>query len=153
MDMRNILLIFAKIFGVIKKLLGQTALYGISSVLVRIFPFLIAPIITRAFSPAESAPFVDWYSIAGVVTVFLTHGMETSFFRFAQEENISRRTLVSTCSMSILAMSFIYLVLGWVFRKEITEYFHTPDQVHFLILFLFILSISSSSYPVSLLSK
>jgi len=77
----------------IKKLLGQTALYGISSVLVRIFPFLIAPIITRAFSPAESAPFVDWYSIAGVVTVFLTHGMETSFFRFAQEKDISKETL------------------------------------------------------------
>ena len=129
----------------IKKLLGQTALYGISSVLVRIFPFLIAPIITRAFSPAESAPFVDWYSIAGVVTVFLTHGMETSFFRFTQEKDISKETLVSTCSMSILAMSFIYLVLGWVFRKEITEYFHTPDQIHFLILFLFILSIDAFS--------
>ena len=96
----------------IKKLLGQTALYGISSVLVRIFPFLIAPIITRAFSPAESAPFVDWYSIAGVVTVFLTHGMETSFFRFAQEKDISKETLVSTCSMSILAMSFYLFGLG-----------------------------------------
>ena len=63
----------------------------------------------------------------------------------AQEKDISKETLISTCSMSILAMSFIYLVLGWVFRKEITEYFHTPDQVHFLILFLFILSIDAFS--------
>lgn len=126
-----------------KKLLGQTAVYGVSSVLVRVFPFLINPIITRAFSPEQSAPFVDWYSVAGVITVLLTHGMETSFFRFSQEEGLSKATLVSTCSVSILSACMVYLVLGYTFREEVAYYFHTPDQVHFLILFLFILSIDA----------
>lgn len=126
-----------------KKLLGQTAIYGLSSVLIRVFPFLINPIVTRAFGPVESAPFVDWYSIAGVITVFLTHGMETSFFRFAQEKEISKKVLISTCSISVLLACIIYLGLGYAFRQEIANYFHTPDQVHFLILFLFILSIDA----------
>lgn len=123
-----------------KKLFGQTAVYGLSSVLVRIFPFLIAPIVTKAFGPAASSPFVDWYSIAGVITVLLTHGMETSFFRFAQEENISKKTLVSTTATSILTAGLLYLILGYVFRYQLAAAFETPDQVNFLIIFLFILS-------------
>lgn len=123
-----------------KKLLGQTAIYGLSSVLIRIFPFLIAPIVTRAFGPAASSPFVDWYSIAGVITVFLTHGMETSFFRFAQEKEIDKKTLISTTSFSILSVGILYLILGYVFRQELANAFETPDQVNYLIIFLFILS-------------
>ena len=128
-----------------KKLFGQTAVYGLSSVLVRIFPFLIAPIVTNAFGPTASSPFVDWYSIAGVITVFLTHGMETSFFRFAQEKEIDKKTLISTCSMSILATGFIYLLLGYVFRQDLANAFETPDQVNYLVMFLFILSFDAFS--------
>lgn len=128
-----------------KKLLGQTAVYGVSSVLVRIFPFLIAPIITNAFGPSASSPFVDWYSIAGVITVFLTHGMETSFFRFAQEDNIDKETLVSTTALSIICTGLIYLILGYVFRQQLANAFETPDQVNFLVLFLFILSLDAFS--------
>lgn len=127
----------------IRKLLGQTAIYGLSSVLIRVFPFLIAPIVTSAFSPAESAPFVDWYSVAGAITVLLTHGMETSFFRFAQEKDIHKTTLVSTCSTSILMICAVYLGFGYVFRQDLANYFQTPDQVNFLVLFLFILSIDA----------
>lgn len=123
-----------------KKLLGQTAVYGLSSVLVRIFPFIIAPIVTKAFGPSASSPFVDWYSIAGVITVLLTHGMETSFFRFAQEKEISKKTLISTTALSIISVGFIYLILGFVFRQQLADAFQTPDQVNFLIIFLFILS-------------
>lgn len=128
-----------------KKLFGQTAVYGLSSVLVRIFPFLIAPIVTKAFGPAASSPFVDWYSIAGVITVFLTHGMETSFFRFAQESDIDKKTLISTCALSILGTGFIYLLLGYVFRQDLANAFETPDQVNYLVIFLFILSFDAFS--------
>lgn len=126
-----------------KKLFGQTAVYGLSSVLVRIFPFLIAPIVTNAFGPSASSPFVDWYSIAGVITVFLTHGMETSFFRFAQEGDIDKKTLVSTCALSILSAGFIYLILGYAFRQDLANAFETPDQVNYLVIFLFMLSIDA----------
>ncbi len=128
-----------------KKLFGQTAVYGLSSVLIRVFPFLIAPIVTNAYGPAASSPFVDWYSIAGVITVFLTHGMETSFFRFAQEDRIDKKTLVSTCAMSILTAGFIYLILGYVFRQDLANAFETPDQVNYLVIFLFILSFDAFS--------
>ncbi|MEC5157446.1 lipopolysaccharide biosynthesis protein [Chryseobacterium sp. MP_3.2] len=123
-----------------KKLLGQTAVYGLSSVLVRIFPFIVAPIVTNSFGPSASSPFVDWYSIAGVITVLLTHGMETSFFRFAQEKEFSKKTLISTTTLSIISFGLIYLILGYAFRQPLADAFQTPDQVNFLVIFLFILS-------------
>ncbi len=128
-----------------KKLFGQTAIYGLSSVLVRIFPFLIAPIVTRAFGRAASSPFVDWYSIAGVITVFLTHGMETSFFRFAQEDDIDKKTLISTTALSILSVGFIYLILGYVFRQELANAFERQTKSIFSVIFLFILSFDAFS--------
>lgn len=128
-----------------KKLFGQTAIYGLSSVLVRVFPFIISPIVTRVFGPSASSPFVDWYSIAGVITVLLTHGMETSFFRFAQEDDISKKTLVSTTSLSVLTCGLIYLILGYVFRQDLANAFDTPDQVNYLVIFLFILSLDAFS--------
>jgi len=141
-----------KIFDLYKKLFGQTAVYGLSSVLVRIFPFIVAPIVTKFFGPAASSPFVDWYSIAGVITVLLTHGMETSFFRFAQEDNIDKKTLISTCSVSIISVGLIYLILGYVFRYQLAQAFETPDQVNFLIIFLFILSLDAfSTIPSAIL--
>lgn len=120
--------------------MGQTAVYGLSSVLIRIFPFIVAPIVTSAFGPSASSPFVDWYSIAGVITVLLTHGMETSFFRFAQEKEISKKTLVSTTALSIITIGLLYLIVGYVFRQQLADAFQTPDQVNFLVIFLFILS-------------
>ena len=134
-----------------KKLLGQTAVYGLSTVLIRVFPFLIAPIITHNFTTIEQAPFVDFYSVAGIITVLLTHGMETSFFRFAQEK-IDKKTLVSTCSLSIITIGLLYLILGYVFRQDLANWFQTPDQVNYLVIFLFILSIDAfSTIPSAIL--
>lgn len=134
-----------------KKLFGQTAIYGLSSVLIRVFPFLIAPIITKNFSTLEQTPFVDFYSVAGIITVFLTHGIETSFFRFAQED-IDKPTLVSTCALSIITIGLLYLGLGYVFRQDLANWFQTPDQTHYLVIFLFILSIDAfSTIPSAIL--
>ena len=134
-----------------KKLFGQTAIYGLSTVITRILPLFVAPIITRTFSPIESAPFVDFYSMAGIITVLLTHGMETSFFRFAQEK-IDRKTLVSTCALSIITIGLLYLGLGYIFRQDLANWFQTPDQTNYLVLFLFILSIDAfSTIPSAIL--
>lgn len=101
--------------------------------------------ITKAYGPVASSPFIDWYSIAGVITVLLTHGMETSFFRFAQEEDIDKKTLISTTSLSILSIGLLYMILGFVFRQDLANAFETPNEVNFLVLFLFILSFDAFS--------
>ncbi|NAW51510.1 oligosaccharide flippase family protein [Elizabethkingia argentiflava] len=136
-----------------KKLLGQTAIYGFGTIIIRLFPFIISPFLTRAFGPTALAPFVDFYSVAGIMIVLLSHGMETTFFRFAEKED-DHQKLITTSTFSVVAASLIFMLLGFTFRNSIAEAFKTPDQVNFLTMMVCILGIDGlSTMPFVILRK
>lgn len=123
-----------------KKILKQVVTYGFSSVIVKLFPFIISPFISQRFGPMEIAPFVDLYSISGIIIVLLTHGMETSFFRFTQKD-ISREKLISTSSVSVIIISILFFILAFFFRKNIADILKIPEQIQYLLIIILILSI------------
>ena len=136
-----------------KKLLGQTALYGLTTVVIRLFPFVINPYITKVFGPEAYSPFADFYSVAGVIAVLLTHGMETTFFRFALEEKDDHK-LISTSFFSVFAATILFLVFALGFRNELAVAFKTPTQVNLLTILVVILSVDAfSAMPFVLLRK
>lgn len=136
-----------------KKLFYQTATYGFSTVLVKLFPFIISPFISQRFGPSAIAPFVDFYSVAGIIIVLLTHGMETSFFRFAQKD-ISSRKLISTASLSVIGASLFFIIISLFFRQSLAIAFKTPDQVSFLVIMLIILGVDGiCAMPFVILRK
>lgn len=115
-------------------------MYGFSTVIVKLFPFVIAPFISQRFGPNAIAPFVDFYSAAGIIIVLLTHGMETSFFRFAHK-NISSKKLISTSSLSVIGISIFFLIITLFFRQWLADAFKTPTQVGLLVIMLIVLTI------------
>ena len=136
-----------------KKLLGQTAIYGLSTVIIRLFPFIISPFVTNAFGPQSLAPFIDFYSVAGIIIVLLSHGMETTFFRFAEKEADSRK-LVSTATVSVLAATILFIIFAFIFRQDLAIAFKTPEQVNLLTLMLFVLGLDGlSTMPFVILRK
>lgn len=136
-----------------KKLLGQTAIYGLSTVIIRLFPFIISPIVTAKFGPAALAPFIDFYSVAGIIIVLLSHGMETTFFRFAEKEE-SPKKLISTSTLSVVFASLIFVIFSYLFRTDLAIAFKTPDQVNLLILIVFVLGLDGlSTMPFVILRK
>ncbi|WP_373781712.1 lipopolysaccharide biosynthesis protein, partial [Kaistella sp.] len=112
-----------------KKLLGQTAVYGLSTMVIRLFPFIVGPIITNSFGPQSLAPFIDFYSVAGIIIVLLSHGMETTFFRFAEKEEDTKK-LISTATISVIAASLIFMLFAFIFRQDLAVAFKTPDQIN-----------------------
>jgi O-antigen/teichoic acid export membrane protein len=122
-----------------KKLLGDTAIYGLSTVLLRLFPFIINPIITSNFGLEAYAPFTDFYSMAGVFIVLLTHGMETSFFRYISK-GYDMQKLLSTTGISIVAATVLFLGLSYLFHPQLLVAFKSQDwglmQMMLLILAL-----------------
>lgn len=136
-----------------KKLLGQTAIYGLSTVIIRLFPFIISPIVTNAFGPKALAPFIDFYSVAGIIIVLLSHGMETTFFRFAEKIQDTRK-LISTATLSVAGASLLFLMLGLIFRQELAVAFKTPEYIDLLVMMLFILALDGlSTMPFVILRK
>ncbi|WP_228412659.1 lipopolysaccharide biosynthesis protein [Chryseobacterium sp. SC28] len=136
-----------------KKLLGQTALYGLTTVIIRLFPFVINPIITRSFGPTAYSPFADFYSVAGVIAVILTHGMETTFFRFSLDEKDDRK-LISTSFFSVLVVTLVYLFFTLLYRQPLATAFRTPDQVDLLTILAVTLALDAfCAMPFVMLRK
>lgn len=133
--------------------MGQTAIYGLSTVIIRLFPFIISPFVTHAFGPKSLAPFIDFYSVAGIIIVLLSHGMETTFFRFAEKEE-STRKLISTATLSVVGASFLFMTFCFIFRQDLAIAFKTPDQVNLLTMMLFVLGLDGlSTMPFVILRK
>lgn len=136
-----------------KKLLGQTAIYGLSTVVIRLFPFIISPFVTNAFGPQSLAPFIDFYSVAGIIIVLLSHGMETTFFRFAEKEENTQK-LISTATISVIGASVFFMLFAFIFRQDLAVAFKTPDQINLLTMMLFVLGLDGlSTMPFVILRK
>ena len=69
----------------LKSLAKDTAIYGMSSIIGRFLNYLLVPLYT-AVLPAASGGYgvvSNVYAYTALILVFLTFGMETGFFRFA----------------------------------------------------------------------
>lgn len=96
----------------IKKLAGQTAYYGISSILGRVLNFLLLPIWTARLEQSEYGSVSYLYSLIGICLIIFTFGMETAFFRFSKKDDKQQAynnagTAVLTVSLIISALLFI----------------------------------------------
>ena len=70
----------------LKRLASQTAIYGLSSVLGRFLNYLLVPLYTYVFAPAEYGLVSEFYAYMGFLAVLLLFGLETGYFRFRADD-------------------------------------------------------------------
>ena len=72
-------------------LLGQTAIYGLSSIIGRFLNYLLVPLYTYKIAAATGGYGVvtNLYGYTALLLVILTFGMETTFFRFANKDGVN----------------------------------------------------------------
>jgi O-antigen/teichoic acid export membrane protein len=92
----------------LKKLAGQTAIYGLPTILGRLLNYLLVPLYTRVFVPEEYGIVTEMYAYVSFLFVLLTYGMETAFFRFAGQEE-QRGKVFGTALTSLVATSSVFL--------------------------------------------
>ncbi len=133
--------------SLIKKLAGETMLYGLSSILGRLLNyFILASYLTRVFTGPNTAQFGIhgiMYSFAAVVMVFFTYRMETTFFRFGSEEG-KQEGAFATGGLSLLGTTTLLVVLIWIFAEPIaTELLSKPGQGTYVRYFALILGLDT----------
>ena len=104
-------LCFVKAF---KQLAGQTALYGLPSILGRLLNFLLVPLHTAAMTQQQFGVVTDLYVWVAVCIVLLTYGMETAFFYHGAAPE--RTDAVFRTALS--SFDHQHLALLWSFRME-----------------------------------
>ncbi len=70
----------------IKNLAGQTALYGLSSIVGRSLGFLLVPFYTAVLTKADFGIYAELYAYIAFLNILYLFGMETTFFRFANKD-------------------------------------------------------------------
>lgn len=98
----------------LKKLASETAVYGISTIAMRMLNYLLVPIYTRLFDPDAYGVVTYFYALIAFFNVLLTYGMETTYFRFASDGN---KKVYSTALNSVIITSILFLFLTW-FQTE-----------------------------------
>ena len=76
----------------LKKLVKQTAIYGLSSIVGRLINYFLVPLYTRIFLPQEYGIVTELYAYASFLMILCTFGMETTFFRFSSSTPSGVRT-------------------------------------------------------------
>lgn len=122
----------------IKKIISQSLIYGFSALIVKILPFFLTPLLAIKFDPKEYAIFVNFYSGIGIISVLLTHGMETTIFRFSNL-NYDKNKVISNAFYSVVVSGIIFLLLATIFDLELAIAFKTPNEVLFLKWFIWVL--------------
>ena len=103
----------------LKQLAGQTAIYGMSTILARIINFLFVPIYTRLLTPDSYGVVTEFMAYIAVLQVVLVLGLETGCFRFANKEGVNPNKVYSNAFVTVFAISATFLALMIAFAEPI----------------------------------
>ncbi len=121
----------------LEKLAKQTAIYGISTIVVRFLNYLLTPYYTRIFDQATYGIVTDIYALIPFALVVLSMGMESSYFRFStraeeQDGDIAagkRRVFATTWGATIIN-ALIFFATVALLHKPISEAMGAAYRLH-----------------------
>jgi len=124
----------------IKKLAGQTLIYGLSNMLGRFLNYLLVPLHTFVLGKFFYGKLTYIYSSTAILLVLLTYGLETGFFRFASKKEEQYNKVLGTSLYSITFTTILFIILSVVFRDSWQNYFEI-DSLKIVYYFIFIIAL------------
>jgi O-antigen/teichoic acid export membrane protein len=107
--------------SVIKKFLGDTAIYGFSTIISRLFNFILTPIFTTVFAPSVYGVFTKMYSYVSIANAVLAFGMETTYFRYLNKHEDRKQEVYNNAFLTIFILAGLFLATGLIWSEEIAK--------------------------------
>jgi len=111
----------------LKKLAGQTVIYGLSTMLGRFLNYLLVYVHTQAMEPFLYGKLTYFYSNTAIFLVLLTFGLETGFFRFASKKEENYRKTLGTTFYSVLFTSSLFIITSILLKEKWQAYFQIDN--------------------------
>ncbi len=124
--------------SLVKKLAGETAIYGLSSIVGRFLNYLLVPLYTRTLLPSEYGISNELSAYAGFLLVVFSYRMESAFFRFGTPV-ADRERSYSTALWSLFTSTTVIVALLFLFTQPIADflqYSNHPEYVRWFALIL-----------------
>ena len=116
----------------LKRLASQTAVYGVSSVLGRFLNYLLVPLFTYTFLPAEYGVVAEFYAYMGFLAVLLVFGLETGFFRFRSGGERPPAVVYATVLHFLVLANLGFLILAIVLRQPVADLLRHPAHPEYI---------------------
>jgi O-antigen/teichoic acid export membrane protein len=121
-------------------LAGQTAVYGLSSILPRFLNYLLVPLHTRVFQTGTYGIFNLVYAYVSFFNIVFTYGMETAFFRFFNRPGEDPKRVYNTAATSVLISSPLLAALFALNAGPISRFMGIPGHPEYVIWFAAIMA-------------
>lgn len=119
--------------GLLGKLVGQTAVYGLSTVVGRLLNYLLVPLYTYQFTdPADFGVVTEFYAYASLLNVLLTYGMETAFFNFSAKRG-RNPAVYSTALLSLGLSSALFLAFLTLNAQPLADALRYPEHPQYVL--------------------
>lgn len=120
--------------GNLKKLLGESVIYGLSSIIGRFLNYLLVPLYTYKITAASGGYGIvtNIYAYTALLLVLLTFGMETTFFYFANRKGGSHERTFSTALSAVGCVALLFILLCFGFTPAIASLLHYETHPEFL---------------------
>ena len=129
----------------IKKLFGEIAIYGLSSIIGRLLNYLLVPLYTYVFiNPADYGVVSELYAWVAFLIVILTFGMETAFFKFIQNEE-DKKNVFSTALSALLSLNSVFFLIVLLFYQDIASLLLYEGHGEYIVMLGAIVSIDAIS--------
>jgi len=113
----------------LRRLASQTLIFGMGHILAKVLNLLLTPIFTNVdhISDADYGIFSQFYAYVSFINIVITFGMETTFFRFIQDDKGSNK-IYDQAFIWVGIMASIFLAIILLFHDNLAAILGYPDQ-------------------------
>ena len=138
----------------LKSLARDTAIYGLSSIVGRFLNYLLVPLYTH-YMPKDSGDYgisTNVYAYTALILVLLTFGMETTLFRYANDQKYKPDTVFSTAMAMVGVLTALFLALVFGFTGPISRALGYAEHPEYLLMMAVVVALDAlQALPFSFL--
>src|SRR5260221_11746056 len=120
----------------LKRLGGETVVYGTSTIIGRFLNFLLVPLYTNILLPGSYGVIAVVYSIIAFINVIYSYGMESAYFKYSSTLEIgSREDNFKTPFVSLFTSSALFSLVIIAFSAPLAGEMNVPPEYDFVVLY------------------
>jgi len=121
-------------FDKLKELTKDTAIYGISTMVGRFLNFILVPLYTNIFPPADYGIIQLIYAYVAILNIVFIYGLDSAYLKFASFKDIGdEKDNFSTPYIAIFISSLLISFLIIINSEAISTSLSIPLEYHYFI--------------------
>ena len=117
----------------LKRLAGETVLYGLGSIVPRFLNFLLVPLHTSVFAPEDYGVITKLFAYVAVINIIFMFGMETAYFRFATKPGAEEKRVFNLAQTIVVSISILFSLIFIVWANPIAQFLLIPTHADLVI--------------------